>query len=652
MRAGSSAETAPPAHPREAASTAGATPVTAPDSDSGPRRFLVLLPWVLLPLLLAVATVLLPPPSWLRSQYQGSAVALVVAAALGWLLTRRSPLAHHTAGALVAAVLPGLTIIALHGTEWYFSGPYGDQSFRLQYATRFADDLGLADYTYREAPAFYNPGWFWVVGVISKVTDLESWHAYKWISVVTLYLAVVAAFALWRRTCGTRLSALLVAVTLIGLPFAGSGWLGGETLFFAGAYEPYAWLVALPLPALITWFAAEQGPFSWRRGVGLGAVLGLAAWLYMLYAGVAVVAVLLVALWQRDRGRLLEVLVAGGTSVVLVAPWLGAFLLEWLAAGTPRALATTWVSGDSYVQPITVSPSPWVVLALVGAVGLLAVRGHARLAGCQALAGATMLLGVVQLVAGQIGAGVLFHRIMLITGLALLAGGTLVLVELAPRVRDRLPAIVGAATLRRLTAAVLAVSFLIALGGHAREWLLEEADLRRLAHDIPYPDGTFPVLADPEVQEELADRPSRNELAAAIRDNAREAGQEPTGVLLTDDIPLLATQPFYAYQQWWELYANPLGQYQERREFLEGLEGLEAGDLVRRLRENPQGPTVFALQPDSDDTDQLVFRSVAWAPTSAVSTRWEVHLPRAVLEGEEFVTTEVGPWVVAALRPE
>ncbi|MCA0146236.1 arabinofuranosyltransferase [Blastococcus sp. LR1] len=650
MTARSTTELAPPAHP-------GTATATAAPAGHRPRRLLVLLPWLALPVLIAVAALVLPPPSWLRSQYQGSGVALGVAALLGWLLTRRSPLAHHTAGALVAATLPALTIIALHGTEWFFSGPFGDQSFRLQYAARFADDLSLSDYTYQDVPAFYSPGWFWVVGLVAKVTGLSSWHAYKWVAIASLYLAVVLAFALWRLTCGPRLAALLVAVTTFGLPYAQSGWLGGETLFFAGAYEPYGWLVALPLPALVTWFAAADGPFSWRRGLGLGLALGLAAWLYVLYAAVAVVAILAAVVWRRrqDRGRLLEVLVAGVTSAVLVSPWLGVFLVEWLAAGRPPALATSWVAPDSYVRPLTVSASPWFALALVGAVGLLVVRGQPRLRGAQALGGAAMLLGLFQIVGGQLGSGALFHRVLLVLGVALLAGGTLLLVAVAPRLEKllpALPALPGPATLRRAAAAGLGVLFLISLGGHTYEWLLRDVDPRRLAHETPYPDGTFPVLAGDEAREAVEGAPSAEELAAAIRETAEAAGQEADGAVLTDDILLQATTPLHSYQQWWELYANPLGEYAERRAFLEGLEDLPADELVARLRQNPEGPTVFALEPDPDDGSRLVFSSVAWAPTSGTSSRWEVHLPREVLEGEEFASTELGPVVVAALRPE
>src|SRR3954469_15161234 len=244
-------------------------------------------PWVVAPVVVLVLYEALPAPNDLRSHYQASGVALVSAPALAWLLTRRAPLAHHAAAALTACILPVLTLISLHGTNYFFAGIIGDQSFRLEYAARFASDLGsLTDYTY-DVPAFYSPGWFWTVGATSVATGEPVWRIYKWVAIASMFLAVLLAFLLWRRSCGTRLSALLVTVTTIGLPSALLPWLGRETLLLAGAYESYSWLVALPLPALLTWFAMGGDRFSPRRGVVLGVLLGLAAWVYLLYTAVA-----------------------------------------------------------------------------------------------------------------------------------------------------------------------------------------------------------------------------------------------------------------------------------------------------------------------------------------------------------------------------
>lgn len=623
---------------------------------TGGRRA-ILVPWVAVPLLVIGAHQLLPPGSDLRSQYQVSVLVLVCAPLLAVLLTRRSPLAHHTAAALVAGLLPALTLIALNGTDWFFSATQGDQTFRLEYATRFADDLSLSDYTYADVPAFYSPGWFWVTGLASRVTGVAAWQIYTWVAVATLYLAAVAAFALWRRTCGTRLSAALLVATVVGLPSADQGWLWHQTLLFSGAYEPYGWLVALPGPALLTWYATSRSRFDWRRGIALGAAVAAAAWLYVLYALVLAVAAALVCLWQRRERQPLELAVSGATAVVLVSPWLGPFLVRWISAGRPASDALTFIEpDDSYVRLVDAVAAPWLLLALAGAVALMAVdtTAHPRLRGLRALGATVLLLGLVQAVLGQAGQGVLFHRLLLVLGITLLAAGTLALATLLPRLRTAaLPTTVGILRRpRRLFTAALTVLLFLGLGGHAREWTSRDtvAELRRLAMDTPYPDGSFPRLASAEGREAAAERPVIDDLEAAIRETSADAGQEEPGPVLTDFAPLLTVTPLHGYQQWWALYANPVAEYPRRRAFLEELAGLPPEQIVARLRAEPTAPTVFALARVPDDPSSVAFESLDWDPSRGGSLRWSVRLPVAVLEGPDFVSTTVGTYVVAALR--
>lgn len=621
-------------------------------------RRAALLPWVLLPLASAAAYSLLPPGSDLRSQYQVSALVLVAAPVLAVLLTRAGALAHHTAAALVACLLPALTLISLHGTDWFFSGTQGDQTFRLEYATRFADDLSLSDYTYEQVPAFYSPGWFWLVGLASRVTGAEAWRVYKWAAVVTLYLAAVVAFALWRRTCGTRLSAVLLAVTVIGLPSHDQPWLWAQTLLFAGAYEPYAWLVALPAPALLVWYAAAEGRSNWRRGVLLGLAVAVAAWLYLLYAALLALAAAVVCLVRRRGRRPGELAVAGVTALLLVSPWLGPFLVEWLAGGRPTTDALTFVEpDDSFVRLVDVAASPWLVLALIGAVALAAVDAavHRRMRGLVVLAGTILALGLAQAVLGQAGRGVLFHRLLLVLGITLLAAGTLALHVVHPRLRGRLPAVTGLVRRpHRVAVAALTVLLFLGLGGHAREWTLREeteAELRRLAMETRYPDGSFPRLSSPESRAEAEGEPSLQDLADAVRRVSAAAGQPEPGPVLTDNVPLLATTALHGYQQWWALYANPLGEYGQRRAFLEDLARLPVAEVVPALRAEPGAPTVFLLQRVPDDPGSVEYVSTDYIPSRGGSARWGIRLPLAVFADPAFETATVGSWVVAALRP-
>lgn len=628
-------------------------PATEPAAGRAARRrrprLPVWWPWLVAPVLVLLCYAALPAPTDVRARFETAALALITAPVLAWLLTRRGPLAHHAAGAWMACLLPAWTLTALHGTDYFFAGPTGDQSFRLEYATRFAASLGhLTDYTYN-VPAFYSPGWFWVVGATSAATGAPAWQVYKWAAIATLYLAGVVAFFLWRASCGTRLSALLLTATSIGLPAAALPWLGHTTLLTAGAYEPYSWVVALALPAVLTWYGMATDGFSWRRGVVLGAALGLAAWLYLLYAAVAILCVLVLGC-RRDRwrARWLEIGVAGVVCLVVVLPWLGPFMRAWAAAGFPVPSTTTWLEDDSYLRLVIPVASPWLALAGVGAVGLLVFRSsqHRRLMGCQAVAATVLALGLVQAVAAHVGRGDQFPRLALILGMGLLAAGMLTFAEIRPALRRLVLGWFPGFPVRRFAAAVLGVASVVTLTAHADEWFTQP-QLRKVAMDSAYPDGTVSPLASPDARSALVGQPSVDDLAAALRSVIREAGRPASTPVLTDDIPLLSLTDSFGYLQWWQLYAHPLGRYPERRAYLDRLASLPAADTVARLRADADAPTVFVLQSQGD---RPTYTSMAWDPRTGASPTWTVRLAAGLLDDPAFATRHVGSWTVAALR--
>jgi galactan 5-O-arabinofuranosyltransferase len=311
----------------------------------------------------------------------------------------------------------------------------------------------------------------------------------------------------------------------------------------------------------------------------------------------------------------------------------------------PPSLATSWIDDDSFVELLTPAASPWSLLAVLGGVALLGLSGrdHPRLRGCQALLAAVLLLSVVQLVVGQSGGGVLAHRLLIVLGGTLLAAATLALAEFAPRAArwssGRRP--------ERLTAAALTVALFLGLSGHATEWVSLKSDLRDLALGVPYPDGTRSPLGSAALRRQFTGRPSIDDLAAAAARVARQAGQEQPGVVLTDDIGLLAVTPLHGYQQWWELYANPLGDYDRRRAFLDDLAGTPVADVPDALRADPAAPRVFVLRADGDGYS---YTSTAWDPEDAESTAWTVHFPAELFDSPDFVSTRVGDRTVAALR--
>src|SRR4051794_27736570 len=118
--------------------------VPAPDPRAAAREpFVVALVW-LVPFVLAMVFVgLLKPSTAVQTKYLFTLVALIVPVAIAWLVSRASVRAPPFGAALAAAFPPLLIMLGLTGTRWYFSGVVGDQSYRLEYVTRFAHSPAL-----------------------------------------------------------------------------------------------------------------------------------------------------------------------------------------------------------------------------------------------------------------------------------------------------------------------------------------------------------------------------------------------------------------------------------------------------------------------------------------------------------------------------
>ena len=138
----------------------------------------------------------------------GSAVVL---AALFLLLAfghRRSPRWLRIGGTWVAlSAFSTLALaIPLEATRFYFGGSSVDNGFRLQYMTRMASSLGLADMNYPDTSPYYPGAWFWLGGRFANLLGWEGWAAYKPYALAWVAVTGVVAFTLWSVVVRRRLA--------------------------------------------------------------------------------------------------------------------------------------------------------------------------------------------------------------------------------------------------------------------------------------------------------------------------------------------------------------------------------------------------------------------------------------------------------------
>ena len=167
---------------------------------------------------------------------------VVVMAAVGlgalatwWAMRRGSAWDADLWPAILGGIAAWSLLSALHGTPYAPNGLQGDQAFGTETLTRYADTWRLVDFTYDGLPAFYAPGFFWVLGRLAHFLAVEPWRMEKVGTVATAMVVPLVTFLFWRRQVPLRVAVLIAAVPLV----------------VENYYEPYSWLV---LVAFVPWW--------------------------------------------------------------------------------------------------------------------------------------------------------------------------------------------------------------------------------------------------------------------------------------------------------------------------------------------------------------------------------------------------------------
>lgn len=548
------------------------------------------------------------------------------------------------------ATLP-LSLMLL-GTKHYIFGISGDQSFRVQYLTRFADSARLADFAYADLPPYYPAAWFWIGGRLADLVGVPGWEAYKPFAIATMALAGVAAFCMWSLVATRTESALLALITTVmGLRVA--------------AYQPYSWLVAAALPplAVLAWrlLRAVADGTTARRWLGSAVLVGLALgtagithsllfWFFGLL--LLVMASLTILRDQPGRRRtaarrlVAPPVVIGAAALPLVllvwAPYLAGLLQHGFRSGAAQRFLPE--SGALWPLPM-VEPTIPGALALVGTVWIAVRFRSSHIA--QALG--IMILAVygwfaLSTLALAAGTTLLAFRLEPALVAALACGGVLGLLD-ATRAAKRWIQTSGY-TARRpvpLTAAVVALSF-AALLGMVQTVPQEYAWSERAQYGDYYPNGVTPVGTSDD-----SDVGAWNdELIAAVNEMANEPAREL--VVLSTHKELFAYRPYFTFQTTIAQYANPLADFASRRSDIESwATSTTAAQLLAALdTTSARPPSVFVFHRQPDGL-HLGLNHDTFPAYPNTGSRIVVFDP-ALFDHSAFQRRDVGPFTVLVRR--
>lgn len=529
--------------------------------------------------------------------------------------------------------------LLLADTRHYLFGVSGDQAFRVQYLTRFADSARLADFAYADLPPYYPAGWFWVGGRLADLAGVEAWAFYKPFAITTMALAGVLAYVLWSLVTGrVRALGFATATALAGLALA--------------AYTPYSWLTAAlvpPVAVLGLRLVRRHGPWV-RTALLTGLVLGVAAVTHtqILFFLGFVLAVLALDGVTRTRGagagRLVVtagVVLLGALPLVLLN-W-GPYLLGSLGGGPTYSAGQRFLpeSGALFALPM-LEPTALGGLTLAGTVWIVlrfrrdpVARALGYTVGCSY---AWYLLSTLALVADTT---LLSFRIEPILTAALACGAVGLAADGVRAARDRFPGRELTRSLPALAAVLAAVAVVAGVQTTPETYSWSTA----AQNGDYYPDGTKPTGARTDT-----DAGARNpELASTVDElTGRPADQV---VVLSSSYALLTYHPYWSYQTTIAQYANPLADFPARTEQVKRWAGAGTpAQLLAALDSGPaRPPSVFVFGRAGDGRLQMGVSSDRFPQQG--SRAETVTFDPALFADPAFVRRDVGSFTVV-VRPD
>lgn len=568
----------------------------------------------------------------------GQVVCLAGLLACGLLWRRgRQVLARLGAVTMLAAFSLVTLAMPLGATKLYLFGISVDQQFRTEYMTRLADSPGLHDMTYIGLPPFYPPGWFWIGGRLADLTGTPAWEMFKPWSIISITIAIVLAFVLWANMI--RFEYALVVSTATA----------AAALAYAPA-EPYAAVIAVMLPPIFVlgWSGLRAGGRrgGWAAVVGVGIFLGVAALSYTLLLGYAAftltVMAVLVSVSRRHWEPLLRLLVIAVISGLLALIGWGPYLLA-AARGTPADSGTAQHYLPSDGAQLSFPMLQFTLLGALCMLGTLWLVIYARTstrAGALAVAVLTVYAwSLLSMLTTLVGTTLLSFRLQPTLTILLTAAGAFGFLEAARAVAAR----VQTPNAGRVVAVATAIGALGAV---------------TFSQDIPDVLRSDIVVAytDTDGYGQRADRrpPGAEQYYREIDDRIQEVTGRPRNetVVMTADYSFLSYYPYYGFQGLTSHYANPLAQFEQRAEAIEGWARLtDADQFISALDTMPwEPPTVFLMRRGANDTYTLRLASDVY-PNQPNVRRYHVALDDALFDDPRFDVSTVGPFVLAIRKP-
>ncbi|MDX3190541.1 arabinofuranosyltransferase [Streptomyces sp. MN03-5084-2B] len=588
----------------------------------------------------------IPMPSFGPQAVMSFAVAVLSLAGLALAVFSRFAVGGRLmAWSGLAALCTVAQSLTLLGTKYYLAGINGDQLFRIQYLTRLADTAGFDDFAYQDLPAYYPRGWFWVGGRMAALLHVPAWEFYKPYAIATMAVGTVLAYVAWCLVVRPA-AALLIGLTMALVAVV--TW---------AANEPYAWIfgsMITPL-AVVGWrYLTDRSRSGTAGAILLGTTVGLLGLFYTLLMVFFVLVLVTIAgidmimtirrresSWRTLRRPIVRLAKIAAVSL----PWLALQWVPYLAVSLKEPTggrgALHFLPSSGAVFPISYYPTSFTgVMSIVGLIwGLFRLRESvvARslvlvIACCYAWYGLSFLLTVVDLTLLPFKVGLVLEATLLCAGVL----GTLDFVRWA----------CGRLAARWRTGAVLVVIVFSMFGfvGEMQQAPTAIPELTADPYNNYYPSGVTALGRHDPAQDGAWNQNLHDTVA-------RLTGRAENRLTVLSTYPEFAVfYPYWSFEASKVQYANPLGHYDARRSVIESWAAAPSPDaLLDRMRSSRFGhPDVFVLRTAADGLHLSLLENVF--PKSADNVAYDVVFPARLFDSPAFVSEQVGPFTVLAVR--
>jgi len=127
---------------------------------------------------------------------------------------------------LFGIALVGIVLLGLKNTSYALNGVNGDAGFQTAQVTKFAAYSRSVDFAYKDLPAFYPPLYFYILGRIAALLNIEPYRMMKYGLVTIVYILPFLTRKFWSFVLPSIAS---IAVVL-------------SVFFFQDWYKPSEWL--------------------------------------------------------------------------------------------------------------------------------------------------------------------------------------------------------------------------------------------------------------------------------------------------------------------------------------------------------------------------------------------------------------------------